>query len=125
RLLSPGETVVVRNHFGSGRPVWSDLVASVRLIGYAEDRFHWQWSVLDDSVPALGAIPTLKWVAGSQVWDRHRLTVAAEGQPGQSVTAVLRLYDAFTGRPLPILDERIVQLPLPGIPLGEVVIGNW
>ncbi len=95
------------HHFLSSRPVLRDLVVSMRLIGYEEDRFHWAWWTLDDSVPAMGAIPTLKWIAGSRVRSPHftpRSPLAVDGQP---IGGALMLYDAFTERPLPILDNRI------------------
>ncbi|MCI0398622.1 MAG: hypothetical protein L0322_27350, partial [Chloroflexi bacterium] len=103
--------------FHSSRPVLRDLVVSVRLVGYQADGVHWAWWDLDDGVPALGAIPTLKWIAGSAVRDPHRLLVDPAAHPGQSIGALLTLYDAFTGRPLPILDERISQTT-PWVPLG-------
>ena len=107
----------------SSRPILRDLVISTRLIGFEEDGFHWDWSDLDDSIPATGAIPTLKWIAGSTVRSPHYLTVDPAAQPGQTIGATLRIYDAFTNRPLPILDERIVnELQLPWIPLGTATL---
>ena len=64
----------------------------------------------------MGAIPTLKWVSGSFVRSPHRVTVAESALPGQAITGALTLYDAFTNRPLPILDERITA-ENPWIPL--------
>ena len=122
--LAPGAPVVLGQRFHSGRPVNRDLVVSVRLIGLEPDGFHWAWWDLRDSVPALGAIPTLKWVAGSAVRSPHRVTAATGAPPGQALTGALTLYDAFTGRPLPILDERI-PAGQPWIPLGQgVVVGQ-
>ena len=121
--LAPGEAAVLRQRFGSGRPVNRDLVVSVRLIGLEPDGFHWAWWDLRDSVPAMGAIPTLKWVAGSAVRSPHRVVAAADAPPGQALTGALTLYDAFTNRPLPILDERITAQQ-PWIPLGAGVVGE-
>jgi hypothetical protein len=42
-------------------------MVSVRLIGLEPDGVHWAWWDLQDSVPAMGAIPTLKWIDGSLV----------------------------------------------------------
>ncbi|MCP4424484.1 MAG: hypothetical protein GY803_08340 [Chloroflexi bacterium] len=96
-----------------------DLVVSVRLIGYEDDGYHWAWWDLDDSIPAMGAIPTLKWIGGSTALSPHTPVVDPAAQPGQTIGATLRVYDAFTNRPLSILDERIVnELQLPWIPLG-------
>lgn len=121
--LAPGASAVLDQHFRSGQPVNRDLVVSVRLIGLEPDGFHWAWWDLRDSVPALGAIPTLKWVESSAVRSPHRVTVAADAPPGQALTGALTLYDAFTGRPLPILDERIAA-GQPWIPLGQGVVAE-
>ena len=121
--LAPGEATVLSQRFRSGRPVNRDLVVSVRLIGLEADGFHWAWWDLRDSVPAMGAIPTLKWVTGSAVRSPHRVTAAVDAPPGQALTGALTLYDAFTSRPLPILDERITAQQ-PWIPLGAGVVGQ-
>jgi hypothetical protein len=102
-----GQTFTLDQEFHSGRPINRDYVVSVRLIGLEPDGFHWAWWDLQDSIPALGAIPTLKWVEGSFVRSPHQVTVAPDAPPGQALTGALTLYDAFTNRPLPILDERI------------------
>ncbi len=96
--------------FMSGRPILRDLVVSVRLVGYEADGFHWAWWDLDDSVPAMGAIPTLKWIGGTQVADPHRLDVPPTAVDGQEIGVLLGVYDAFTNRPLPILDERLTAV---------------
>jgi hypothetical protein len=119
----PGERPYLPQRLAASQPVLRDLVVSVRLVGYEPDGFHWAWWELDDGVPALGAIPTLKWVAGSRVWDPHWLRVATDAPPGQELGAFVRLYDAFTGQPLPILDERLVE-GLPAIPLGLTTVGE-
>lgn len=119
--LSPGDATVLGEEFRSARPINRDLVVSVRLIGLEPDGVHWAWWDLQDSVPAMGAIPTLKWVTGSFVRSPHRVTASPGAPPGQTLTGALTLYDAFTNRPLPILDERI-SAKQPWIPLcfGEV-----
>ena len=121
--LSPGagESLTLSQEFRSGRPINRDYVVSVRLIGYEADEFHWAWWDLQDSVPALGAIPTLKWVDGSVVRSPHRVTVWPDAPPGQTLTGALTLYDAFTNRPLPILDERITDAQ-PWIPLCSATV---
>ncbi|MFQ5419543.1 MAG: hypothetical protein ACE5EY_04185 [Anaerolineae bacterium] len=96
--------------FEGGRPVWRDLVVSVRLVGFAEDGFQWAWWDLDDSIPAMGAIPTLKWIGGTAVRDPHRLEIGRSAQPGQEYGVLLGVYDAFTSRQLPILDERLTAV---------------
>jgi hypothetical protein len=119
------QSLILRQTFHSSRLVLHDLVVSVRLIGYEADGIHWAWWDLDDGVPALGAIPTLKWVGGTAVHAPHTLQVDPAAQSGQTIGATLRLYDAFTNRPLPILDERITNdLQLPWIPLGQTTIAE-
>ena len=113
---APGDSFTLGQQFHSGRPINRDYVVSVRLVGLEPDGFHWAWWDLQDSVPALGAIPTLKWVAGSSVRSPHRVTASPDAPPGQSLTGALTLYDSFTNRPLPILDERLTALQ-PWIPL--------
>jgi hypothetical protein len=120
-LAPSAAPVSIKPLLRSSRPVTRDLVVSVRLIGYEADGFHWAWVDSSDGVPALGAIPTLKWIESSTVRDRHRLHVQPQARPGQLVGATLIIYDAFTGQPLPILDERIQQ-QWPWLPLGTAVI---
>lgn len=105
--LAPGESLVLNQDFHSAKPINRDYVVSVRLIGLEADGVHWAWWDLQDSIPAMGAIPTLKWVDGSFVRSPHRVTAAASAVPGQSLTCALAIYDSFTNRPLPILDERL------------------
>jgi len=119
--LPNARTTISSHHFLSGRPVLRDLVVSMRLIGYEEDGFHWAWWSLDDSVPAMGAIPTLKWIGGSAVRAPHFTPIAPEAVTGQQVGGALSVYDAFTKRPLPILDERITA-DYQWIPLASGVV---
>ncbi len=121
--LEPGQTLKLQQNFFSSRPIFSDIVVSVRLVGFEDDGFHWSWWDLDDNVPAMGAIPTLKWIGGSAVRDPHWLIVDEEAWSGQSVSPLLRLYDAFTGRSVPILDERISN-ETPWLPLGANILGE-
>jgi 4-amino-4-deoxy-L-arabinose transferase-like glycosyltransferase len=107
-------------HFAASYPIQRDYVVSASLIGLNPDR-TWAWQDLDDGVPAMGAIPTLKWIAGSRVTDPHRLAVPPDAPPGP-VIGTLILYDAFTGRPLPLLDERLAAAA-PWAPLGEWTVG--
>lgn len=111
-------TIVLRPRLTSSRPVYRDLTISVRLIGYQEESDLWAWWHLNDSIPAMGAIPTLKWIRGSQIRSPHFLEIETQAIPGQQIGATLRMYDAFTNRPLPILDERILAIN-PWVPLGN------
>jgi hypothetical protein len=98
------------------QPVLRDLVISVRLVGFEPDELHWAWTDLQDGIPAMGAIPTLKWIGGSEVVSPYRLEVGETAVSGQTIGGFVRFYDAFTSEPLPILDERLTA-EQPGIPL--------
>lgn len=91
------------------KPITDDLVMKVDMVGE-----NYAWRDQSDAVPAGGAIPTLKWIPGIVIHDRHRLT------PQQSTPATFQLavYDHFTQRNLPILDERLAQLG-PTVTLGS------
>ncbi|MBE7531137.1 MAG: DUF2723 domain-containing protein [Chloroflexi bacterium] len=144
--ISQSQTSLLSQHFTTTRPLWRDYVVSTRLVGYEADGFHWAWCDLVDYVPAMGAIPTLKWIAGSYITSPHSidytqesptyetycqsvkpapgapvLAVSDTAVPGQSIGGMVTLYDAFTQRPLPILDERITA-QFPWIPLGQTTI---
>lgn len=118
RLSQLDNPLLLPQQFAASQPISQDLVVSVRLIGYEEDGYHWAWTDQNDAVPGMGALPTLKWIAGSRIRAPHLLTISENAEPGQTVGATLRLYDAFTNRPLPILDERLTN-ETPWIPLGE------
>ncbi len=118
--------------FLASTPIQRDYVVSVRLIGFESDNFHWAWCDAVDAIPAMGAMPTLKWIGGLEITSPHTI-IYPEQHPGyqeycssnkpapgasvlyvdeaayngQTVGGTLILYDAFTKRPLPILDERI------------------
>ncbi len=89
--------------FVAARPLTHDYTVSLSLNGEANG-----WRAQHDGTPALGAIPTLKWIRGTTVRDEHHLQLPSDAAgPG-----VLRLtvYDAFTIQPLPVLDERLARL---------------
>jgi hypothetical protein len=83
-------------HWLSARPIMRDYIISARIAGDGLYQTH-------DSVPALGAIPTLKWIAGSRVMDRHPFTL--NGYTG-ALRGTVVVYDSVTQLPLPPLDER-------------------
>ena len=89
--------------FQALRPLTHDYAVSVSLIGP-------DGGVLaqHDTTPALGAIPTLKWVRGTQVRDLHLLPLPLDVPPGEAILR-LTVYDAFTLRPLAISDERLAR----------------
>ncbi|MFN3706401.1 MAG: hypothetical protein ACK4WM_10470, partial [Thermoflexales bacterium] len=71
-------------------------VVSARVLGENVYRAH-------DSVPALGAIPTLKWIRGSVVDDLHPFSADVSQQVSQGEVVV---YDSVNRLALPLLDER-------------------
>lgn len=83
------------------RPLTQDYSVSAQATGAG-------WRAQDDGTPALGAIPTLKWIRGMGVTDRHRLVRPADAQ-GQGALTV-SVYDAFTLDPLIVLDDRFLKL---------------
>ena len=100
---------VVDVTFIARRPMTSDVAVSVRLFD-AEGR----WLAVHDYQPALGAIPTLKWIRGSRIVDRHLLPLPADFTGGE-VRATLVAYERFRLTPLPVMDSRF----------GEVPLGTW
>jgi hypothetical protein len=112
--VKPGSDVTLGLHFLSRRPLERDYIVSTALVGLNPDD-TWAWRVDDDSVPALGAIPTLKWIHNSAVYDPHRLTIPADAL-SPDADGYLVVYDHFTQTPILPLDERL-RLP-PTTPLG-------
>ena len=79
------------------------------------------WRSQHDGTPALGAIPTLKWIRGITASDEQSL-VLPEDAAGRG-TLWLTVYDAFTMQPLPVLDERLARLGQgTQVELGDVVL---
>lgn len=99
--VRPGDEVKINLNFTAARPLLRDTVVSVQMTGNG-------WRVTDDFVPALGAIPTLKWIAGSHVLDPHTLEIPANAAPGPAQLSVI-LYDAFTQEPLALLDAELIK----------------
>lgn len=106
RPASPGGEMVIEAHLVGLNPLTTDYAISVRLTD--EDG---RWLARQDWQPALGAIPTLKWIRGSQVVDRHLLAVP-EDFAGESTRAELVVYERFREAPLPPMDGRFGQAPL-------------
>ncbi|HET7088429.1 MAG TPA: DUF2723 domain-containing protein [Anaerolineae bacterium] len=113
--LYPGSQLVLDLRFLASRPLTRDIVVSVQMIGEG-----YTWKTTADSVPALGAIPTLKWIAGSQVADRHVVDIPPDTPPGPATVSVI-LYDHFTQQPLALLDPQLIQQDR-SIPLGAWTI---
>jgi hypothetical protein len=109
-----GDEVRVALNFLAARPITRDYTVKVDLIGPG-----YAWQVGSNGTPAGGAMPTLKWIAGSRVTDVHVLTVPA-GAAG-AAQLVMAVYDAFTQAVLPILDP-LLAAQGPTVPLGAVEI---
>jgi hypothetical protein len=119
--LVPGQELTLRQRFTANQPLQRDLGFSVRLLGFAPDGYTWAWRTpdsADNDIPALGAIPTLKWIAASNVTHPRTLTIDPTATAGQSVGGLVRPYDVFTNRPVPLLDGRLATSPQPWLPLG-------
>jgi hypothetical protein len=123
KVVESGESIKLTQRFAASKPVLRDNIVSVRLVGFEEDGFHWAWWDLADGVPALGAIPTLKWVAGSEIMDPHWSVVAENAWAGQQVEPLLRIYEAFSQEPVPILDGRLSN-QAPWIPIGRMTVSG-
>ena len=108
QTLTPQTTLRTDQHFIATRPLQRDLGIATRLVGYETDLVTWAWlnPDPDNDIPAMGAIPTLKWVTGSHITHPRRLTISSEATSQQQVGGFLRLYDVFTNRPLATRDER-------------------
>jgi len=113
----PGDTVRVELRLVAKKPILHDYVVSARLT----DEFGRLLSQ-DDTVPALGAIPTLKWIRGSSIADVHFLPVPIGAQAG-TLRLSLIVYDAFTMQPLGVLDDRLAKLG-PSVPLARLELGE-
>jgi hypothetical protein len=106
---APGGTMAVDVTLVALRPLTTDDSTSVRLMGT-----DGRWLDTHDYQPALGAVPTLKWIQGSRVVDRHLLQVP-EDFTGEDVRATLVAYERFRMASLPSMDGRFSEVPL----------GNW
>jgi len=114
RGLDPGGEATLSLRFRGQRPLERDYIVSTALTGVNPDG-TWSWRAADDTVPALGAIPTLKWIRGSQILDPHRISIPLDASD-VPVGGSLSVYDHFTQRLLPPLDERIDPV---------VELGTW
>lgn len=80
----------------------SDYTISVHAEGEGWMRQH-------DGTPALGAIPTLKWLRGWSIHDRHRIRIPAGVPADEPITISVGVYDAFSLEPLPVTDAERVR----------------
>lgn len=106
RATGPGARVAVDLTWAAARPLTTDDRSSVRLLG-AEG----QWLGAHDGQPALGALPTLKWIRGSRIVDRH-LFELPDNWDGGSLQGSVVVYEWFWMNPLLPLDGRFSETPL-------------
>ncbi len=111
--LEPGAEVALNLRLRGQRPLERDYIVSVALTGLNPDG-TWAWRDAHDLVPAMGAIPTLKWIRGSAVLDPHRVSVPRDAAALPAAGTVV-IYDHFTQAPLPALDKRLDAT----VPLGQ------
>ncbi len=96
----PGAPLVAELEWLAARPLVQDYIISLSLEGDG-------WQAQHDDVPALGAIPTLKWLTGWRVRDVHPFTVPAEAAgPGRLGLAA---YDVTTQISLSVGDDRLAR----------------
>ncbi len=96
----PGKEATVDVALVGLRPLTDDIATSVRLMDEAG-----RYLGAHDCQPALGMVPTLKWIGGSRVVDRHRIPISADWAGG-AVRATIVAYERFRLTPLPPLDNR-------------------
>ncbi len=111
RPAAAGKKMAVDVTLVALRPLTSDDGTSVRLVD-GEGR----WLATDDCQPALGAVPTLKWIRGSRVVDRHVLPLQGDSTGGD-VRATFVAYERFRMTPLSPMDGRFSEVPLGTWPL--------
>lgn len=120
----PGSELFTVQRFAAAQPVARDIGFAVRLIGLQDDDYTWAWLNPDDDadIPAMGAIPTLKWIAGSEISHPRRLTIPDQATAGQRIEGFLRPYDVFTNAPLPILDDRLPAAGKQWVPFDSATV---
>lgn len=72
------------------KPILRDYTVSVQL-----REMEGRWEVQHNSTPAWGAIPTLKWIRGMRISDRHTIIIPQEAM-GEAAILRLVIYDSFT-----------------------------
>ncbi len=98
-----GEPLTVRPRLMALGPTMRDYSISVGIVGHDPP-----WEQKSDGTPAMGAIPTLKWLSGWEVSGPYAPLIPENATPGPAQITV-SVYDAFTLMPLAVLDERLVR----------------
>jgi hypothetical protein len=96
------DTLLVDLSWWAQEAFGSDYTMSVQVHGDG-------WSAQDDGTPAQGAIPTLKWLPGMVIHDRHRVELPPDRPRDRPFVVTVGVYDAFTLEPLPVTDAERVR----------------
>src|SRR5262249_2238176 len=99
-----GGAIHYRLQLMARRPILRDNTITVRFSNPG-----WPETIQQDSAPALGALPTFKWVSGPIITDRHFVRVPGPVDSSQSVKVKTQFDDLFPQRPLQILDPKLAQ----------------
>lgn len=94
--MKPGEALHLTLVWEALRPVEADYTVFAHLLGP-----HGEIVAQRDSPPLRGTYPTSAWEPDTPVVDRYVIIVPADAEPG-SYTLVLGLYEADSGRRLPV-----------------------
>jgi hypothetical protein len=97
-----GDDLVVDLTWLAERAFESDYTVSVQVRGEG-------WSAQHDGIPATGAIPTLKWLPGMRISDRHRVQLPPDLPPDAPFTVTVAVYDAFSLEPLPVARRDLAE----------------
>ncbi len=95
----PGETLPVALYWQGMAPMDASYTVFLQLLG-ADGRLYGQ----RDSLPGGGQLPTTGWAPGEVIADRYELPVAQDAPPGE-YRLIAGMYDAATGRRLPVAGE--------------------
>jgi hypothetical protein len=101
-----GEDMPIDVSLVAMRPLTTDIATSVRLMDSSGT-----WIARHDMQPALGAVPSLKWIRGSRVADRHILAIPSDFSDAVTSGAMVA-YERFRMVPLPAMDGRFTDVPL-------------
>ena len=97
--LRPGEVLPLTLYWRDLQEMDVSYTVFTHLVG--EDGRIWGQQ---DNPPQGGRCPTTLWVEGEVVTDEYRIPLKPEAPPGE-YTLEIGLYDARTGKRLPVLDE--------------------
>jgi hypothetical protein len=111
--LRPGSVAHIELTWIAQQSLVNDYMISIQIFHRASGMRLAQ----QDMQPALGALPTLKWITHTRLADPHQLTLPADAPSGWADVS-LTVYDAFRQTALPPLDTRMGN----SAPLGQLEI---